>query len=215
MFLWFFSRLVSAPDAGAFGFSETLGSAADRRAYFLFDGKKKVAKEKATPGYAVGCADFPALLDGPGGCGTRGCAPQTVLADSPRPVSVARRSTWGPQQRRSPTAKVETNSRTTAHGVQGPLGGAEQRRLAGGSRLALFEPQASLARRPDCRVAQGTRAAGADPGSPSSLATFFLARQEESTPARQARKPVLQSTLSRQQRNPAALQSPMPEAPSP
>ncbi|MBS1160931.1 MAG: hypothetical protein H6R15_3350, partial [Proteobacteria bacterium] len=68
----------------------------------------------------------------------------------------------------------------------GPLRGAEQRRLAGGFRLALSEPQASLASRPDCRVAQGTRAAGTDPGSPSSLATFFLAKQEESTPARKA-----------------------------
>ena len=41
--------------------------------------------------------------------------------------------------------------------------GAEQRRRAGGSRLALSEPQASLASRPACRVAQGTGAAGADP----------------------------------------------------
>jgi hypothetical protein len=33
-------------------FSEALVSAPDARAYFLFDGKKKVAKEKATPGSA-------------------------------------------------------------------------------------------------------------------------------------------------------------------
>jgi hypothetical protein len=68
----------------------------------------------------------------------------------------------------------------------GLLRGAEQRRNAGGSRLALFEPQASLASRPAFRVAQGTGAAGTDPGSPSSLATFFLAKQEESTPASRA-----------------------------
>ncbi len=67
------------------------------RAYFLLRRQKKVAKEKATPGYAVGCANFPALLAGPGGCGTRGCAPQTVLADCPRPRSVARRSARGPK----------------------------------------------------------------------------------------------------------------------
>jgi hypothetical protein len=46
----------------------------------------------------------------------------------------------------------------------GPLRGAEQRRGAGGLRLALSEPQASLASRPAHRVAQGTGVAGTDPG---------------------------------------------------
>ena len=55
----------------------------------------------------------------------------------------------------------------------GPLRGAEQRRGAGGLRLALSEPQASLASRPAHRVAQGTGAAGTDPGVAFSLATFF------------------------------------------
>jgi len=140
-----------------------LGSAADLRAYFLLLRQKKVAKEKATPGCEVGCADFPALLDEPVGCGTRPCGPQTVLADCPRPVSVARRSTRGPG--------------TPSHfqrpfGFPGPLRGAEQRRVFGGLRLALFEPQASLASRPNARVAQGTRAAGTDPGVAFFLATF-------------------------------------------
>jgi hypothetical protein len=200
-------RLAFAPDARVV-FWEPLGSAADRRAYFLFDGKKKVAKEKATPGYAVGCADCPALLDGPGGWLNSPPA-QTTPADYPRPVSVARRSTWGPQQRRSRQAKVETNYFSAALGVPGPLGGAEQRRAFGGSRLALSEPQASLASRPNTRVAQGTREGGADPGSPSSLATFFLARQEESTPARQARNPAVQQcTPAGQRRNPANQKNP-------
>ena len=85
----------SAPDARA-GVSDAPFSAADRRAYFLLLRQKKVAKEKATPAYAVGFADSPALLKGPGGCGTRGYAPQTVLADYPRPFSAARRFRWGP-----------------------------------------------------------------------------------------------------------------------
>jgi hypothetical protein len=69
-----------------------------------------------------------------------------------------------------------------------PLRGAEQRRNAGGSRLALSEPQASLASRPAFRVAQGTGAAGADPGVAFSLATFFwphkrkYARQQGGNP---------------------------------
>ena len=87
----------SAPDARGL-FSEALGSAVDRRAYFLLLRQKKVAKEKATPAYAVGCADSLALLEAPGGCGTRGCAPQTVLADDPRPFSAAQRFRWGPRK---------------------------------------------------------------------------------------------------------------------
>jgi hypothetical protein len=57
--------------------------------------------------------------------------------------------------------------------LPGPLRGAEQRRGAGGFRLALSEPQASLASRPAHRVAQGTGAAGTDPGVAFSLLTFF------------------------------------------
>jgi len=121
------------------------------RAYFLLLRQKKVAKEKATPGYAVGCADFPALLETGGGCGTRPYEPQTVLAPFP-PASPLLGAPHGdpkgvPAQR--------ANAQSTV-GLPGPLRGAEQRRRAGGSRLALSEPQASLASRPGCRVAQGT-----------------------------------------------------------
>ena len=76
-------------------FAEPLGSAPDARASFLLLRQKKGAKEKATPGYAVGDADSPALLGKPGGCATRGYAPQTVLADFPRLACVARRVTGG------------------------------------------------------------------------------------------------------------------------
>ena len=88
--------LVSAPDARVV-FPEALFSAAARRAYFLSLGRKKVAKERATPGYAVGCADSPALLAGPGGWLNSPSA-QTTPADYPRPICVARRSTWGPRK---------------------------------------------------------------------------------------------------------------------
>ena len=71
----------------------------------------------------------------------------------------------------------------------GPLRGAEQRRSAGGFRLALFEPQASLGRRPAFRVAQGTGVGGTDPGVAFSLATFFWP-PKESTPARKAEPPA-------------------------
>jgi|GEM_PF-1301502 len=186
------------------------------RAYFLLLRQKKVAKEKATPGYAVGVADSPALLKGPGGCGTRPCGPQTVLAEGPRPFSVARRSTWGSGKasRNDGSTQEEKRKNLVFNGrpletaknhlhqfggdaFRVPLGGAEQRRLAGGFGLRLSEPQASLASRPACRVAQGTGQRPAPTrGSPSSLATFFLAKQEESTPARKAEPSRQASTAS-------------------
>ena len=160
------------------------------RAYFLLYGQKKVAKEKATPGSVSGCAGFPALLETPGGCATRGCAPQTVLADCPRHFCVARHLPRGPVNHPGlrgcrqifdfrPVWAVDRNRSffrlpVEPRRLSGPLGGAEQRRVVGVSRLALFEPQASLASRPTTRVAQGTGAAGTDPGVAFSLATFFL-----------------------------------------
>ncbi len=187
------------------------------RAYFLLLRQKKVAKEKATPGYAVGCADSPALLEAPGGCGTRPCGPQTVLAEGPRPFSVARRSTWGPGKasRNDGSAQEEKKKSLIFYGrpletaqnhshrfggdaFRVPLRGAEQRRLAGGFRRALFEGRSpELRSRPASRVAQGTGQRPAPTrGSPSSLATFFLAKQEESTPARKAETSRQTSTTS-------------------
>ena len=89
-------RGLGCAAGGEAGLSEAPGSAPDARAYFLLLRQKKVAKEKATPAYAVGFADCLALLEAPGGCGTRGYAPQTVLADDPRPFSAAQRFRWGP-----------------------------------------------------------------------------------------------------------------------
>ena len=164
------------------------------RAYFLLLRQKKVAKEKATPGCAVGCANSPALLETGGGCGTR-----ATPSDSPRPFSaifsVARRSTRGHKgvacrnsfreancygQPKKRAKKIAPTSVTDV--FPGPLRGAEQRRNAGGFRLALSEPQASLASRPTFRVAQGTGNAGAAPGVAFSLATFFLAKQKKVRP---------------------------------
>ena len=171
------------------------------RTYFLLLRQKKVAKEKATPGCAVGYANFPALLETGGGCGTR-----ATPSNSPRPLSatfsVARRFTRGPktlpvrtilQKMKcygAPGKKAKNHpSIQTPNAFPGPLKGAEQRRNAGGFRLALSEPQASLASRPAFRVAQGTRAAGTDLGVAFSLATFFwprkrkYARQQGGTPS--------------------------------
>ncbi|MDP2881855.1 MAG: hypothetical protein Q8N89_09760 [Azonexus sp.] len=78
-----------------------------------------------------------------------------------------------------------------------PVEGAEQRRNAGGRRLALFEPPASLASRPAFRVAQGTGKAGAAPGSPF-LWLLSFGEAKESTPASKA-EPQTNQPASRQQ----------------
>jgi len=177
------------------------------RAYFFLLRQEKVAKKKATPGYAAGVAGSPALLEADGRCGTRAYGPQTVLALFP-PASPLLGAPHGdpksvvfhqpPSFRRKPESRQPMDSglrRNDRAGLKardvspGPLRGAEQRRNAGGSRLALSEPQASLASRPAFRVAQGTRAASTDPGVAFSLATFFwphkrkYARQQGGTPS--------------------------------
>jgi hypothetical protein len=175
-----------------------------RASHFLLLRQKKVSKEKATPGYAVGSADFPALLESGGRCGTR-----ATPSDSPRALSaafsVARRATRGMRSIAQPTDSQVSEyhgqpgentkyprSTSVADVFPGPLRGAEQRRNAGGSRLALFEPQASLASRPAFRVAQGIPAGDTDPGVAFSLATFFwrskrkYARPQGGTPSQLA-----------------------------
>ena len=173
---------------------DALGSAPDARAYFLFDGKKKVAKEKATPRSAPGCARSLALLGAPGGCGTRPCVPQTVLADFPRHACVAQRLSGGPKKASLLNGQGLNLECFRSARFSGPLGRRRATQALADKGRALSEGQSPELRSPrQRRVAQGTRAAGADLGSPSSLATFFLAKQEESTPARQARKPALQT----------------------
>ncbi len=174
--VWAWSALgaSSALDVQAALASEAPGSAPDARAYFLFCGKKKVAKEKATPGYAVGCADSPALLEGPGGCATRPYGPQTVLADFPRPFSVARRSTWGP---RKPAVydglRLKERCTFSSDRFTGPLGRRRATQGLADKGRALSEPRSGELRSPrQDRVAQGTRAAGADLGVAFFLATF-------------------------------------------
>jgi len=71
-------------------------------------------------------------------------------------------------------------------GLPGPLRGAEQRRNAGGSRLAVFEPKASLASRPAFRVAQGTRQRRAPTQGWPFLWLLSFGHTKESTPASKA-----------------------------
>jgi hypothetical protein len=170
-----------------------------RASYFLLLRQKKVSKEKATPGCAVGYADSPALLGTGGGCGTRGCASQTVLALFPPAPALLGAPHGGPKSasrsncgreadccgrpRKKP--KNETHC-LSPDALPGPLRGAEQRRNAGGSRLALSEPQASFASRPAFRVAQGIRRSRTPTQGSPFLWLLSFGEAKESTPARKA-----------------------------
>jgi hypothetical protein len=172
------------------------------RAYFLLCGQKKVAKEKATPGSAPGKPGSLRYSAGRAAC-LNSPAAQTRQADCPRPACVAQRLSRGPkaswlnqfdqklhshgQPGKKPKNEIH---RSNVDALPGPLGGAEQRRKAGGLRRGLFEGRSPEFRsRPACRVAQGTGAAGTDLGVAFSLATFFwphkrkYARQQGGTPS--------------------------------
>ncbi len=179
--------LVSAPEAWV-RFARTPGSAVERRAYFLLLRQKKVAKEKATPGYAVGCADSPALLATGGGCGTRPCGPQTVLALFPPAAPLLGAAHGDPKSKTSRSHRYSLAPSVSARVVfPGPLRGAEQRRNAGGFRRALFEGRSpELRSRPAFRVAQGTRLCRAPTQGWPFLWLLSFGHTKESTPASKA-----------------------------
>jgi hypothetical protein len=169
------------------------------RAYFLLLRQKKVANEKATPGCAVGCADSPALLGTGGGCGTRGYASQTVLALFPPapvllgaphgdPKDVAALPVSGNMGCCGRPSKKAKNAerRLSRDGFPGPLRGAEQRRRAGGSRLALFEPKASSCEPPGPLSSARNRACPAPTQGWPSFWLLFLGHTRKSTPAGKA-----------------------------
>jgi len=170
--------------------SQTLLSAL-RASHFLLLRQKKVSKEKATPGCAVGFADSPALLETPGGW-LNSPAAQTTPADYPRRFSVARRSTRGPKggvdqagNRKlkccgQPEKKPKTTYQSSnTDALPGLLRGAEQRRWAGGSRLALSEPQASLGKPPGSPSSARNPRSGHRPKGRLFFAYFLLAKQKK------------------------------------
>ena len=161
-----------------------MGSALEARAYFLFDGKKKVAKEKATPGSA------PTAMKKSACCG--------------RPPKMGKNQIHG--------------TRSAPDGLPGSLRGAEQRRVVGGLRLALSEPQASLASRPTSRVAQGTRVAGTDPGVAFFLATFSWPHKKKYARASSAEPCVSENNDTHQKTQsltPSTKTAPEPRNPTP
>jgi len=149
---------------------------------FLLRRQKKSAKEKAPPGSAVGCADCPALLAKPGGCATRACGPQTVLADCPRLACVARRCTGGTaSERKRRCAKIRMVFCLALCGV-------EQRRAQREKGRGLSEPRRGEFRSPPLRPSSAEHPA--QPGDAAGarfLCLLSFGKTKESNAARQAR----------------------------
>ena len=189
--IFFWGIMVSVPDGWAR--SDALLSAW-RVGVLSFASPKESSQRKGDPSVGAGQARFLALLGRPGGW-LNSPAAQTTPADCPRPACVAQRLSRGPKafrlnrfgQKWHCYGQPEKKPKNEIHSLivdalPGPLEGAEQRRSAGGPRLALSEPQASLASRPAFRVAQGTGAAGTDRGSPSFCLLFLGEARKSKTP---------------------------------
>ena len=173
------------------------------RAYFFLLRQKKVAKEKATPGCAVSYADFPALLETPGGW-LNSPAAQTTPAHSPT-FPRRRQSNRRLRGNDGATGSIRlatnccgqpgkkpntTNQYSTTDALPGPLSGAEQRRWAGGFGLPCLSHRRVQASRPAHRVAQETgRSPAPTQGSPFLCLLSFGEAKESKPPTRQKTLP--------------------------
>ena len=165
--------------------------------HFLLLRQKKVSKEKATPGYAVGCADCPALLGEPGGwlnsplrgsntasrkpparlrCSALHMGPKSVAADkfAQKNTDFYGRLTKTPiftVDRKSETLFAEPSAASSSAAGNGKKG-EDCLRPAGPSSAA---PRCS-------RAAQSTRHRRAPQRARLLFGYFFLARQEKVCP---------------------------------
>ena len=174
--------------------------------------KKKVSKEEGDPG-SVPAAPVPCATRNAGRLRNSGLRPSNSARRLPPAFLRCSAPPKGPGKpsgvetgvaTMSAGAKVEilifalfSGSTATGHitgcqssrdAFRAPLRGAEQRRWAGGSRLALFEPQASSGKPP------GLPSSARYPTGAPTQGWLFLwllsfCHQKESTPAPQARNP--------------------------
>ena len=187
--------------AEGFRFSQTMGFALAARAYFLLLRQKKVAKEKATPGSVpaprVPCATRNAGRLAKLACGSNNASrlPPAFLRCSAPLKGAPKASRLDLQPEKWPVAVDDQKGAKIKSALAlivalpisaravflGPLRGAEQRRLErkkGEHCLRGFSPELRSPR--PSRVAQGTGAAGTDPGSPFlCLLSFGEAKESE------------------------------------
>ncbi len=168
--------------------------------------QEKVAKKKARPLRRPAMPGSLRCSGATGGCGTRPCGPQTVLAEIPRPACVARRSTWGPkgvaadrlEQKtqltgfygrlaKTPISTVDRNFETLFPQPSAASSSAGRAGVVGSHCLSRRRVHAN---RPAHRVAQGTPK-GRRPRGRLFFGYFLLAKQKKvRPPARRKPKPI-------------------------
>ena len=164
------------------------------RAYFLLLRQKKVAKEKATPG-AAPAAPVPCATRNAGRLAKLACGSDNASRQPPAFLRCSAPSTWTRkasgfnrvaekidsygQPEKKPKNEI---CRSGADALPGPLEGAEQRRgwRKRGEDCLRAQPEFRSPRQ--SRVAQGTGAAGTDPGSPSFCLLFLGEARKSKTP---------------------------------
>ncbi len=172
-------------------FAEPLGSAPDARAYFFLSCQEEVAKKKARPLRRPAAPGALRCSGATGGCGTRGYAPQTVLALSPVAPCAARRRKG--QVENQPDIKRQ-RSQFRSVCFASPLCSAEQRSAAGGSRRGLSEGRRPEFRsRPAVRVAQGSRQSRPRNAGVAFFLVTFSWRRKKKSPAVRAERSASQT----------------------
>ena len=166
-----------------------------RAGVFSFASPKESSQRKGDP--RVGALRVPCATRQSGRLAKLACGSNNASRNPPdrlrcsAPLMGTREASWtdgSAQEETSFSSQLRENSivafqRLSRDALPGPLRGAEQRRSAGGLRRALFEGQSpELRSRPTFRVAQGTRAAGTDPGSPFLCLLSFGEAKESETP---------------------------------
>src|SRR5574343_507810 len=163
--------------------------------HFLLLRQKKVSKEKATPGYAVGCADYPALLGSPGGwlnsplrgSNTASRNPPARLRCSalhmgPKGVA-AERLEQKPKQTvfygRLAKTSIFTVDRKPETFFPQPSAASSSAGRAGVFGSRCLSRRRVHANRPLVRAAQSTRRSRAPQPARLLFGYFFLARQEK------------------------------------
>ncbi len=140
------------------GFADALCSALTACNFFLFR-QEKVTKKKATPALRGRLCRLPSATRVAGRqAQTRGFAPQTVLADCPRPPSVARRCTRG---RNNTPNGIDTDGGGYRCGFHLALCVVEQRKAQREKGRGLSEDRRSEFRSPPLRLSSAEHPARA------------------------------------------------------
>ena len=169
--------------------TETLGSAPDARAYFFLSCQEKVAKKKSRPPRRPAAPGALRCSVPTGRCGTRGCAPQTVLALIPVAPCAARRRR-GQEENHTYINRQALRFRSVC--FSSPSWSAEQRSAAGGSRRGLSEGEARVPPRrkyPWGAQPPGLTSSAGQPAKPAAqrggrlfFGFFLLATQKKECP---------------------------------